>query len=382
MKMVTFGPVRTDYSAIRDAVKASLARTEGPPALAIIYPSITIQPEKVVEIIKAEVQVPVVGATTGGAGFTERGIAMDGLVGGFLLGDRLAVKTVAVRNLKDGLADEAKKALASIEPVLQPGHSLFLLADAMACDGEKLIQTVASEVPLHWRLFGGFAGDNWTFQGTKVIHDDQCFSGGAVFTYINDGSLPGVGVRHGFCPIEESPEMTITAIEGNILKSLDGESAVKVYTAELERRGLLQPGGNILPFLAQYPIGMKTLVGEKWKVRTPMAVDGDSLVLAGSIPERSRVRIMSGNTESLLAAAREMISLAAGGLKDRRPSVQLVIDCAGRRQMLGQRYTDQVRAFRVSPECPMLGFTSYGEFARYGGSLEGFHNTTAVAAIW
>ncbi|MGL4371001.1 MAG: FIST C-terminal domain-containing protein, partial [Spirochaetota bacterium] len=167
-----------------------------------------------------------------------------------------------------------------------------------------------------------------------------------------------------------------------VVHEIDGNPAVEVYRSELEHLGFAQPGEDILHIAARYPIGVRTLVGERLKIRTPMAIDGSNLILAGSLTQGDRIRLMSGTTESMISAAKEMTDTAIKALKSGTPRVQLVIDCAGRKTLLGENYKDQVKAFRVDQNTPMLGFTSYGEIARYGGSLEGFHNTTAVTAIW
>ncbi|HPY03813.1 MAG TPA: FIST N-terminal domain-containing protein [Spirochaetota bacterium] len=382
MIMSTFGPVHLDENEIKSSITKSLEKLSRPPKLAIIYPSITADISKIVKIIKTEVNVPVIGATTGGAGFTESGISQTGLVGGFISGDSLTVSVVKAKNFKNAFSESVKKAVSSIVPSSLSGHSLFILADALSCDGEALVKEISSTVPIHWRLFGGLAGDNWTFTGTKVISDEDIFDDGAVFVYINSGNQPSVSVRHGFTPIEDSYEMKITGIEGNILSEIDSKPALDVYRQELEKLKILSPGNDIVPYLATYPIGVKTLVGEKFKIRTPLSVEGTSLVLAGSMPKGSRIRIMYGQSDNMIAATKEMTDNAIKGLKGKTPDVQLVIDCAGRRVMLGDRYKEQVKAIRIDASCPMLGFTSYGEIARYGGSLEGFHNTTCVTAVW
>lgn len=382
MKMSTFGPVHLDDNEIKTAVQKSLEKLSEKPKLAIIYPSITADIKKIVSIIKSEIDVPVVGATTGGAGFTESGISQTGLVGGFISGDSLSVSVIKAKNFKKDFSGSVKTAVTSISSSSLSGHSLFVLADAMSCDGESLVKEISSSVPIHWRLFGGLAGDNWKFTGTKVICDDDVFDDGAVFTYINSGVLPSVSVRHGFTPIENSYEMKITEIEGNILKEIDSKPALEVYRQELEKLNILSPGKDIVPYLATYPIGVKTLVGEKYKIRTPLSIEGNNLVLAGSMPKGSRIRIMYGESDNMIAATKEMTDNAIKGLKGKKPEVQLVIDCAGRRVMLGERYKEQVKSIRIDASCPMLGFTSYGEIARYGGSLEGFHNTTCVTAVW
>jgi hypothetical protein len=64
------------------------------------------------------------------------------------------------------------------------------------------------------------------------------------------------------------------------------------------------------------------------------------------------------------------------------PSGVLVFDCAARLQLLGERYDEQVHSFLDGGQHPVLGLACYGEIAKFGGSIEGFHSTTTVMAAW
>lgn len=382
MNMSTFGPLKSDSTELQTSIAKALEDLALPPKLAILFPSHKVAISSVISTIKNISDVPIVGATTGGAGFTEKGIALDGIVGAFIGGENLNIQIAQITDLKSNLENNIAEALKQIQPASTSGHSLFVLADAMACDGEKLSQTLAAQVPIHWRIFGGFAGDGWAFSKTKVIYNQEVFSDGGVLVYINDGSVPSIGVRHGFLGIDDQTDLRITKIEGNILQEIEGRPALQVYKEILSAQGLLQEGSDIVPLLASYPIGIKTLSNEQWKIRSPLGIDGDSLVLAGSIPPTNFIRVMVGQENNLLSAAKEVIQQAKTGLKGNKPNAQIMIDCAVRQQILKTDYMEQVKSFRISPNSPMLGFSSYGEFARLGGSLEGFHNATAVAVLW
>ena len=53
-----------------------------------------------------------------------------------------------------------------------------------------------------------------------------------------------------------------------------------------------------------------------------------------------------------------------------------------RRLILGDRYGEQIQAFQGRTKHPFIGFASYGEIARYGGSIQGFHNASTVTTLW
>ena len=382
MKMSTFGPVTLNALTISSAVATALSQLGEKPKLAVIYPPIGADCASIVSAIKKVADVPVIGATTGGAGFTEKGIGLNALVGGFISGDDVTIQTAVIKDISKNQDVSLKDMAGPFTAGGKGGQTLFMLADPFSCDGEALIKNLMKVTPLHWRFLGGLAGDNWTFKGVKLIYNDLVFSGGAVFAYINSDVVPAMSARHGFSPIAGGKEMKITSIDGARLQEIDGKPAVEVYRSQLESLGLIKPGADVVSIAASYPIGVKTIIGERFKIRTPMSIDGGTLVLAGSLANGDKIQMMHGTKENMIAAAKEMTEAAMKGLKTPTARLQLVIDCAGRKMLLGDDYKEQIKAFRVDPHSPMLGFSSYGEFARYGGSLEGFHNTTAVTAIW
>jgi hypothetical protein len=90
------------------------------------------------------------------------------------------------------------------------------------------------------------------------------------------------------------------------------------------------------------------------------------------------VRVVAADPDRLIEAARrlskEVTQNASNGA--------LVFDCSCRRKLLGTRYGEQVAAFSGGKSMPYVGFASYGELAKTTGSLQGFHNTTAVMAAF
>lgn len=382
MQMITFGPVGLNPEEMKTEISEKFSKCKEEPKIAFIYVPIGSDIKRIVKLIKSIVNIPVVGATTGGASFTERGIGMNSLSGGFLCGEDLFTQQVRL-NFSDGsLTEIIDAAVKKITPAKTPGHTLFAFADAMSCDGELFIKELSKKVPVHWRIIGGFAGDNWEFKNTKVILDEDAFEGGAVLAYINCGVAPLVNVRHGFEPVPDLKEMVITSNDGNIVHTIDNKPAVEAYREELEKHNVIDKKADILATFAKYPLGIKMLTGERLKIRTPMGNNGTSIVLAGSLSKGDRVRIMYGTNDSMIKAVKDMTGETVKSLNGVEPKCQFVIDCAGRRMILGDDYKNQIKALRISPTCPMLGFASYGEFARYGGSMEGFHNTTDVIAIW
>lgn len=383
MKMISIGPVEGKPAVFEKALGSAVDRLGAPPALAIVYLPKDADHRQFLRIASSATDAMVVGMTTGGAAFTERGVTATGAVCALIGGD-VEVQCAVARNIKSAPEESIRKAIGGMNLRSGPNVSMLVLMDAFAADGEVLVSALRRSTPIHCRCFGGTAGDDWTFTGTQVFHGREVMSDAAVFVAINSRSRLSMDVLHGFSVAEGARDLVITSIDGNILRSLDNRPAAAVYREELERMRLLRPGEDLVRVLALYELGARTPFGEQLKIRAPLAVGADgSITLASSLAKGEVVRVVTANRSQLVGAARALAArvhaplAASGGLGG-----ALVFDCAARRQLLGERHPEQAAAFQRTTGHPLVGVACYGEIAKFGGSVEGFHNTTAVMVGW
>jgi hypothetical protein len=383
MRMVTIGPVE-DLASFRTQVREAAARLGAPVRLGLLYLPIHFQHRAWMEEMGRVTTAPVVGATTGGAAFTERGFTRSGAVAALLGEEDLEVSVSVATGVKAGGARVLGEAIRGLRLNPERRQAVMVLADGLAVDGEGLLTALREHAPLTARHFGGTAGDGWAFKGTTfVFARGQVFSDAAVFVGLSSKEALSLAALHGWCVAQDGRELRVTEASGTVLKRLDGRPAVEVYREELRRLKLLKEGQELLPMLARYALGVQTPFGEQLKIRTPLGVLPDgSLSLAGSIAPGAQVRVVVTTPERLIEAANALSGKVLAAFPRRTPSAVLVFDCAARLQLLGERYGEQVRAFGALGRHPMLGLACYGEVAKVLGSVEGFHNTTAVMAAW
>lgn len=380
MDLTTLGPVAVDLTSLRTAIE-KLGPSVRASKLIIVYLPIESDHESVLDLLAAMFpDVPVVGATTGGAAFTERGSTRSRAVIGFLGGPGVEVRVCAVENVNAGLTSRVGDAVRRL--VSRPSAaktSILSFADAFAVDGEELAGVMLEASPAHVRLFGGTAGDDWRFSGTRVFYCRSSLENAAVFALLSSPVELSMAVRHGWSPARGAADFIVTRCQQNKLLELDGRPALDVYTEELQRLGLLEPGADPVPVMATYELGLRTPFGNEYKIRAPLGTEGETVILASGVPNRTSVRIMSTNAHAMIAAAKDVASSVerANGCRGK-----LVFDCAARLRLLGDRYDEEVAAFLGSGNHPVLGVTCYGELARGKGEVQGFHNTTAVAVAW
>ena len=82
---------------------------------------------------------------------------------------------------------------------------------------------------------------------------------------------------------------------------------------------------------------------------------------------------------SMTEACRQAAESAREALGGAKPAAVIVFDCVCRGAILGDSFDQEIAALRgVFPDVPITGFLTYGEIARTGGRLDGWHNTTCV----
>lgn len=392
MKMMTLGPFEGNAWLLGRKIERAVAEWKEPARLALVAMPNGARHEEYLAAIEDATGVPVVGATTGGASFTERGFSRSGISCAFLGGANLEVTCGAARELRADHGRSIRAALSDMDeahsssggPRSGAPNSMLVLADAFACDGDELVTCLRQNVPPHTRVFGGTAGDGWTFDGgARVFLGRKALTDAAVLVRLMHRHRVNIDVLHGFRAAEGARDLTITDIERNVLRALDGHPAARVYEEELTRLGLRSSGEGLLQTMAKHPLGAKTPFGEALKIRAPLAVRADgAVVLTGGLSRGQMVRIVNAPSDSLLQAAKSLSTKILGPL----PVVAgaLVFDCASRLRLLGEHYRDEVRALLSpnAPSHPMFGMACYGQIAKFGGSVEAFHNTSAVMVAW
>ena len=382
MKLHTLGPMPVESSSVRQAVTELAATVDEPLRLGIAMLPEAVEPEALLNAAHGAANVPIVGATTGGAAFTERGHTEDGAVFGFLSGD-LDVRVELASGIKEAPTEMMQATLGKFAPVRSRFASVLAFADAFATDGENIVAALRQALPPHCQAFGGTAGDAWKFQRTRVFYDGRAWEDAALFVLLEPRTRIGVDVLHGWQPADGGRELTITEVEGNVVRTLNGRNATEVYTEELRRLGVLANDEPLtIGVAALYELGVRTPFREQLKIRAPTGITPDgSIALASSLNANEVARIVTTTEDRLIDAASRLSRSVMSKLSG-EPSGAFVFDCAARKALLGDRYGEEVSAFRGASRASMLGMTCFGEIGRFGGAIDGFHNSTAVIAAW
>lgn len=252
---------------------------------------------------------------------------------------------------------------------------IFVLSPGTDVNGSDLIRGIHSIIPGSVPVTGGLAGDGGRFERTWTIlngslHPDKVVALGFYGEHIRIGFGSGGGWDI------FGPERRITSSEGNVLYSLDGKPALKLYKRYLGDRASGLPATALL-----FPLAIRNN-GENGRevVRTILGVDEEqqSMTFAGDIPKGAMAQLMKANVDRLIDGALAAAENAHHSGSTSEETLSIAVSCVGRRFVMSGRTDEELE---VTLECmpsgtQQIGFYSYGEIAPIDASASDLHNQT------
>jgi hypothetical protein len=242
-------------------------------------------------------------------------------------------------------------------------------------DAPTLIEKMEEGLGPRVNIFGGLAGDDFTFTGTYVFTNGRETDKGIVALVLNEDRLS----LHGYAMSGWKPlgiKRTITKCEDGWIYAIDDKPALEMYLKYLGSEyksgkydyKMFEEVGIFYPFLVEEitnPV-----------IRTPLYIDNEknAIKLDYEVPEGTKFWFLLPPdfdiVENVLSKAREIKNA-----DDREAKALLVFSCVGRKSALGPLTNSENEGLCDIWKSPMAGFFSYGEFGTTNGKQE-FHSTT------
>jgi hypothetical protein len=228
-------------------------------------------------------------------------------------------------------------------------------------------------------ITGGLCGDAARFEKTVAAYNENPKPGEIVaIGFYGDTFEASFAIHGGWTPF--GPERIVTKSEGNILHELDGKPALDLYKSYLGEKAKDLPSAALL-----YPLDVKSEGEEQSYVRTILNIDDDNntMILAGDIPEKSRVQLMMTNVDNI-ANASELAAKQALEKRKTKPQLALLVSCIGRKLVLDQRVEEEIEEVVsiVGEDTTVCGFYSYGEIAPFNLEINcQLHNQTMTITL-
>jgi hypothetical protein len=255
-------------------------------------------------------------------------------------------------------------------------RSALVLTDALAGHADDFVEQLTLLTAGKYQLFGGGAGDDAAFRRTHVFYGAEAIPDAAVALEILSDKPIGVGVQHTWTP--GSDAFRVTESDGMRLVSMNNTTAIEIFAAHAQRTGQTLDPKNPGAFFLHNVLGIATAAG--FRLRVPLAVHEDgSVQCAADIPQGATVHIMSPKGGSAVLATQRALEQLEG----HEPGVALFFDCVATRLRMGGEFGFELESVRQAlGDVSYAGCNTYGQIARSDGQFNGFHNCTAVVAVF
>ena len=257
---------------------------------------------------------------------------------------------------------------------------LFIISEGSSVNGSALISGLEKVKNTSISLSGGLCGDDGRFERTLASYNENPKEGEIIAIGFYGETLEITSSNYGgWTPF--GPERIITKSEGNVLFELDGKPALDLYKTYLGEKANELPKSALL-----YPLSVRIEEDSEPLVRTILNIDNDknTMILAGDMPEGSKVQLMMSSVDDIVSGAIHAAELAMKG-REKNPELALLISCIGRKLVMDQRTEEEIEEVKsvIGNDTFISGFYSYGEMAPFSGQKEcKLHNQTMTLTLF
>ena len=358
------------------------------PRVAMLFAGIDHDFAIVLEQINAQWPgISLIGCTTDGEMSSQILFAEDSLALVLLSGDDFHAVSGVARSVSTDVAGSIRgSANDAIQRLAGRGGAPSLcitMPDGLTVSGSAALDALRAALGDAVPIFGGTAGDQWRFKGTRQFHGTEVLQDSVPFLLFDEGVVFSFGVDTGWRPIGR--EGRVTEVDGHVVRAIDGRPATEFYREFLGNADITQ--------LTEYPLAVTADDGRganSYYLRAPGRTDeaAGCIHFLGDVPDGARVHITTTNRDQILDATRtsfqhaldDFPNASGGGGK---PALALCISCAGRKQILGSRTQEEARIVNeLLAGVPAVGFYGYGEIARLAkDGISHYHNETFTTLL-
>lgn len=279
-------------------------------------------------------------------------------------------------------ADAAREAVANAK---NPVQLFVLIPDGLNGNGAAIVRGVQSVLGENFPIIGGSAGDDYLFKQTWQYHGGVALTDSVIGIGFSGKFSFGFGIRHGWEPI--GLPMKVTKADGAVLKEVDGKPALEIYSEYFGKAAAELIHEPIARMAYTYPLGMSVAGTDEFLIRDPViANEKGEITMAAEIPAGATIRLMFGDRDKAIAAARDAAFTARSQLEGRTPRAVFMFNCMARNRLLGVHCHEENAAVQeiIGAEVPMVGFYTYGEQGPLAGKKSTkayFHNETMTLLV-
>lgn len=376
------------FKAGAEACKQAMEQISGEPKFTMVFSTVSYDQEKIIEGVRSvSGQASLVGCSDAGEITTDGSFLKHIVVMALDSPDIEWTIGVGKGTIKDSF-QAGKDAAESVKSKSKKPISLFImLLDGLSENGAAAVRGAQEVLGKNFPIMGGSAGDDFMFEKTYQYHNGKILNDTVIGIGLSGEFSFGVGVRHGWEPI--GLPMKVTKAEGAKLIEIDNRPALSIYEDYFGKKAEELTKEPIAKMAYTYPLGMSVDGSSELLIRDVVIANKKGEInCAAEIPQGVEIRLMLGDPEKAISAAKEAAKQALTQLGNAKPKVIFVFNCIARHKLLGSRVNEEITAIQevLGKDVPLIGFYTYGEIAPLGGLLGSgcfsvFHNETMTLLV-
>lgn len=373
-------------AAGRESVRLALRSLGKDPDIVFVFSSVKYDQAEVLKGVRSEASNTLVVGGSAAGEITSTVTVFDGVASMAIASDQITFATGYSEGVsKDSFAAGAGAAKHVLENAKEKPSLFISLPDGITGNGEAMVKGAQSALGENFPIIGGSLGDDYRFKQTWEYYQDQLLTDAVVGVGVSGNFSYGFGVKHGWQPV--GLPMKVTKAQGTLLQELDGKPALTIYQDYFGKDASELIKEPLARMAYTYPLGLSIEGSEELLIRDPvLANEKGEITMAAAIPEGTMIRLMIGDKEQAINAAKEAAQTALNQLEGRPPRLILMFNCMARNKLLGVRCSEENQAVQgiIGKDVPMLGFYTYGEqgpLLGRKGTPAYFHNETMTMLV-
>lgn len=362
------------------------------PAIVFAFASIQYNQKDVLAGIREVVPEAIVLGGSAAGEITSAATVFDGVAAMAIISDQIQFSVGIGRGVnKNSFKAGADAASAVVADNGNKTPDLYIsLPDGMTGNGAAIVQGAQSVLGKNFPMIGGSMGDDYLFKQTWEYYaaknkPAEVATDAVVGVGLTGAFSFGFGIKHGWEPV--GLPMKVTKSSGTLLQEVDGKPALEIYQDYFGKEAAELVKEPLARMAYTYPLGLSVEGSDELLIRDPViANEKGEITMAAAIPEGTTIRLMIGDREKAIHAAKDAATNALSQLKGHEPRLVLMFNCMARNKLLGVRCSEENQAVQdiMGREVPMLGFYTYGEqgpLLGKKGTPAYFHNETMTILV-
>jgi hypothetical protein len=364
---------------IKEALAAQMA--DGfQPTLAIVFISVKMDRNAICTLLE-ERGIAIFGATTHGE-FVDENLSKESVA--ILLLDmkpdhfRILIKEFPEKNYR-----EVSAQLASEAKMIFTKPAFLISCSHMETDAEQLLFGFEDIIGKQVNVFGGKAGDDYSFTDQFVFTNHKESNRGLVALAVDETHIMIEGkATCGWKSV--GTERTVTKSEGNHVYTVDNIPVLDltIKYGGLENVNEENPEAVAMEIAVNFPLQLQRELGDPI-MRPGLMIDWNdrSFYCSGTVPQGSKVRFsIPPDFDVMEKVIKSAEALKAADMPE--ADALVVFSCAGRILALGPLMSMEIEGLKNVWNAPMTGMFSTAELGRAtGGNLELHNGTTCYVPL-